>query len=114
MKKFLLTIILLFTVSSVYAGEHYYVRTVYANSAIALDLLCSAAFDKNANKIRYLHDSGMVKVIDDGERVEVRDVKIIPKEEAFVELPTDMIEFKLMDDYRTYYTLDNLLTRVFK
>ena len=114
MKKIILTIILLFTVSNAYSSEHYYVKTVYANSAIALSLLCDAVFVKNNNKIRYLHDSGMVKVIDDGERVEVRDVKIIPKEEAFVELPTDMVEFKLMDDYRTYYTLDNLLTRVIK
>lgn len=114
MKKILLAIILLFAVSNVYAGEHFYVDRMYTKDIMSLGMACEAIFDKDNNTLKFLHQTEMLKLIDGGGRLEIREVVYIPKEEAFIDLPTDMVEFKLMNDYRTYYTLDKFVTRILK
>lgn len=114
MKMFSLVLVLLVLILSttqVQAGEdHYYIRVVYAKDPMSLSMLCDAVMDDNDNVIRYLHGSGLITLVQD--RVEIRDVDIVKQSENVVELPTDMVSFKLMDDYRTYYTLYNHLDKV--
>lgn len=94
------------------AGEYFYVEKAYTKDEMSLGLMCEAIFDKDDKALKFLYETGMLKLVE--EKIEVHEVKIIPRSEAMIELPRDMVTFKIKGDYRTFYTIDSFLTRILR